>query len=150
MSVPVGVFDPKWILWPHCVMCYSGHVTSIAWKYFYCLYVFSFECVTACGIWDKEAELAGPVPPEIDWWLSICTQHYILHYARALNYVSVQPINIHVVHPESQFSLPWKALLATERATAVDTFSKLRKATFDIYLLTAVGLAPGGSSKIHI
>ena len=108
-------------------MCYSCHVTSSAWKDFYCLYVFSVECVTACGIWDKEAEWAGPVLPEIDLWLSICTQHYILHYARALKYVSVQLINIHVVHSESQFSLPWKALLATERATAVDAFANCEK-----------------------
>jgi len=132
-------------------MCYSRHVTSSAWKDFYCLYIFSVECVTACGIWDKEAEWAGPVLPEIDLWLSIFTQHYILHYTRALKYVSVQLIKIHAVFSESHFCLPRKVLLATERAAALDAFAKLRKATFDmIYSLTAVGLTPGGSSTVHI
>jgi len=42
-------------------------------------------------------------------------------------------------------------MLATERAAAVDAFAKLRKATFVmVYLLTAIGLTPGGSSKVHI
>jgi len=135
----------------HTVMRYSCHVTSSAWKDFYCLYVSSVECVTACGIWDKDAEWAGPVLPEIDMWLSICTQYYILRYTRTLKYVSDKLIKIHVVRSESQLCLPWKALLATERAVALHAFAKLRKATFDmIYLLTAIELPPGGSSTVHI
>ena len=145
-----GVWPVMSTLATLCNVLFLSRYLKCVKRFLLCV-VFSIECVTACGVWDKEAEWAGPVLPEIDLWLSICTHHYILHYTRALKYVSVHLIKIHVVHSESQLCLPWKALLATEHTAALDAFAKLRKATFDmIYLLTAIGLTPSGSSTVHI